>query len=100
MPHIEVLPNTGSASTPGWAYVPDTGYDPSKVAINPAARKRTLAARNATTASGAHDLSSRQQRALQSRLRELDSDAGKDFVIPPRPKDGMPLSFTWSVGGS
>ena len=39
MPHVEVLPNSAAAVAPGWTYVVDTGYDPSKVAINPKNRK-------------------------------------------------------------
>ncbi|KAG7006236.1 hypothetical protein G7Y79_00015g038260 [Physcia stellaris] len=40
MPTIEVLPTSTSISAPGWAYVPDTGYDPSKAPLAPTARKR------------------------------------------------------------
>ena len=72
MPQIEILPNTGAAPAPGWAYVPDTGYDPSKVAINPKDRKR-IAARPGGVPSG-NELSARQQTALQRRLVELEKD--------------------------
>ncbi|KAF1808368.1 hypothetical protein P152DRAFT_224282 [Eremomyces bilateralis CBS 781.70] len=80
MPSIEVLPASGSASAPGWAYVPDTGYDPSKVPINPSgARKR--AARNVPTASTGV-LNSRQQLAIQRRIAELDRDNPTNVHIP------------------
>lgn len=86
MPTIEVLPNTtASAPAPGWAYVPDTGYDPSKAPlIPPANRKR---ARNATHTTSADVLSARQATALQRRLNELDKDShrdARDIAIPAK----------------
>ena len=76
---IEVLPNSTSVSAPGWAYVPDTGYDPSKVAIQPSgARKRARTANNA----GGQELSAKQQSQLQRRLADLDKDNHKDVQIP------------------
>ncbi|KAI4102531.1 MAG: hypothetical protein L6R37_004358 [Teloschistes peruensis] len=79
MPSIEVLPNSASISAPGWAYVPDLGYDPSKSAIQPSgARKR--AARTAGIAGG--DTSTRQQNAILRHLAELDKDNHRDVQIP------------------
>ena len=79
MPGIEVLPNSTSISAPGWAYVPDTGYDPSKTAIQPSgARKR--AARTAGLTDG--DTSTRQQNATLRHLAELDKDNHRDVQIP------------------
>ena len=43
MPHIEVLPNAKQSLAPGWAYVPDTGYDPSRAPLNPSAPRRLRA---------------------------------------------------------
>ena len=82
MPQIEILPNTGAAPAPGWAYVPDTGYDPSKVAINPKDRKR-IAARPGGVPSG-NELSARQQTAIQRRLVELEKDnnSRETIIIP------------------
>lgn len=78
MPHIEVLPNSTSVSAPGWAYVPDNGYDPSKVAIQPSgARKR--AARTSGIAGG--DTTTRQQNAIVKRLIELDKENNRDVQI-------------------
>ncbi|KAJ9647176.1 hypothetical protein H2201_003398 [Coniosporium apollinis] len=90
MPTIEVLPNTtASAPAPGWAYVPDTGYDPSKAPlIPPANRKR---ARNATQTTSADVLSARQATALQRRLNELDKDNHRDtrdIAIPAKKSSG------------
>ena len=87
MPLIEVLPNSSSTSAPGWAYVPDTGYDPSKAAIQPSgARKR--AARASGFAGG--EPSARQQNAISRRLADLDKDNHRDVNIPlpAKSKDG------------
>ncbi|KAH7039120.1 HIT finger domain-containing protein [Macrophomina phaseolina] len=85
MPHIEVIPITsGAAPAPGWAYVPDTGYDPSKAAINPSGRKRTAR----QDVGGTHDLSARQQTALHKRISELDRDTQKEVALPAKAKEG------------
>ncbi|OCL14089.1 hypothetical protein AOQ84DRAFT_59542 [Glonium stellatum] len=88
MPQIEILPNTGAAPAPGWAYVPDTGYDPSKVAINPKDRKR-IATRPGGGPSG-NELSARQQTAIQRRLAELEKDnnSREAITIPGKAKSG------------
>ena len=52
MPQIEVLPSTKATPTPGWAYVPDTGYDPSKAPLNPSAPRRTRAGSGPGSAPG------------------------------------------------
>lgn len=87
MPHIEVVPNSSSISAPGWAYVPDNGYDPSKIAIQPSgARKR--AARTSGIAGG--DTTTRQQNAIVKHLAELDKDNSRDvqIQISTKQKDG------------
>ncbi|KAL9094808.1 MAG: hypothetical protein Q9165_002757 [Trypethelium subeluteriae] len=84
MPHIEELPTAKSANVaPGWAYVPDTGYDPSKAAINPTHPRKRLArdAPGLSAASGS-ELTARQQTAIQRHIAELDRDSGKDVQIP------------------
>ncbi|KAL8780072.1 MAG: hypothetical protein Q9213_006631 [Squamulea squamosa] len=86
MPGIEVLPNSTSITAPGWAYVPDDGFDPSKTAIQPSgARKR--AARTAGLAGG--DTTARQQNATLKHLLELDKDNHRDvhITVPARFKD-------------
>ncbi|KAI4162331.1 MAG: hypothetical protein LQ342_004045 [Letrouitia transgressa] len=88
MPHIEVLPNSTSISAPGWAYVPDTGYDPSKSAIQPSgSRKR--AARASGLVGG--DTSARQHNATLRHLAELDKDNYRDVQIqvPPKYKESV-----------
>ena len=85
MPLIEVLPNSTSISAPGWAYVPDTGYDPSKAPIQAGSRKRNV--RIGGTSAG--DTTARQNNAILKRLADLDKDNSKDIhiSIPNRQKD-------------
>ncbi|KAL8771852.1 MAG: hypothetical protein Q9209_002790 [Squamulea sp. 1 TL-2023] len=79
MPGIEVLPNSTSITAPGWAYVPDNGFDPSKTPIQPSgARKR--AARTSGLAGG--DTTARQQHATLKHLLDLDKDNHRDVQIP------------------
>ncbi|KAI4286636.1 MAG: hypothetical protein L6R35_004113 [Caloplaca aegaea] len=86
MPGIEVLPNSTSISAPGWAYVPDNGYDPSKAAIQPSgARKR--AARTSAISGG--DTTTRQYNATLRHLAELDKDNSRDvqILVPSKLKE-------------
>ena len=83
---IEVPNSTTSTRTPGYAIVPDTGYDPSKIAIQPTGRKR-LAATKTLPTSG--EVTSRQQAAILKHLQELDRDDGRDVKIEvPKKKEG------------
>ena len=86
MPTIEVLPNSTSISAPGWTYVPDTGYDPSKAPIQAGPRKRN--ARIAGTSGG--DTTARQNNAILRRLADLDKDNSKDvhISVPNKQKEG------------
>lgn len=90
MPHVEVLPNSAAAIAPGWTYVVDTGYDPSKIAINPKNKKRAAANPNQR---GENELSSRQQTAIARRIAELnrDNDPKQSIQIPG--KTGTPPFF-------
>lgn len=93
MPHIEVVPNSTSISAPGWAYVPDNGYDPSKIAIQPTgARKR--AARTSGITGG--DTTTRQQNAILKHLADLDKDNHREIqiLIPNKQKDNTNKGFT------
>lgn len=85
MPHVEVLPNSAASVAPGWTYVVDTGYDPSKVAINPKNKKR--AAAQAGGQRGENELSARQQTAITRRIAELerDNDPKQNIAIPGKP---------------
>ncbi|KAF2685649.1 hypothetical protein K458DRAFT_387609 [Lentithecium fluviatile CBS 122367] len=88
MPHVEVLPNSTSSVAPGWTYVVDTGYDPSKVAINPKNKKRVAAQPGG--ARGEHELSSRQQAAIARRIAELNRDNDPKQSIPVPGKTSTP----------
>ncbi|KAF1946612.1 hypothetical protein EJ02DRAFT_215680 [Clathrospora elynae] len=85
MPHVEVLPNSTASVAPGWTYVVDTGYDPSKVAINPKNKKRAAAAPGGQR--NENDLSARQQTAIARRIAELerDNDPKQLITIPGKP---------------
>lgn len=85
MPHVEVLPNSAASVAPGWTYVVDTGYDPSKVAINPKNKKRAAAA--ASGQRGENELSARQQTAIARRIAELerDNDPKQIITVPGKP---------------
>lgn len=80
MPHVELLPNSSSAIAPGWTYVVDTGYDPSKIAINPKNKKRVAAQQAGLR--GENELSSRQQTAIARRIAELNRDNDPKQSIP------------------
>lgn len=75
---VEILQNSTSLSAPGWAYVPDTGYDPSKAPIQPSgARKRA----RLPGAAGGGDTTSRQNAAILKRLADLEKENLKDVHI-------------------
>ncbi|KAL8797841.1 MAG: hypothetical protein Q9195_000193 [Heterodermia aff. obscurata] len=88
MPTIEVLPSSTSISAPGWAYVPDTGYDPSKAPLQPTARKR--AARTTTTLTGPNTISNdtRAAAAVAKHIAELDKESHRDVQINLSGKGG------------
>ncbi|PSN62466.1 hypothetical protein BS50DRAFT_502714 [Corynespora cassiicola Philippines] len=88
MPHVEVLPNSAAAIAPGWTYVVDTGYDPSKVAINPKDRKRAAARPGGPR--GENELSARQQTAIARRIAELERDNDPKQSIPVPGKNTIP----------
>ena len=88
MPLIEELPTAkANASTPGWAYVVDTGYDPSKAPIVPSG-SRNRKGRATTTLSG-NEISSRQQHKVEQHLASLARENHKDvqIVVPNRPSN-------------
>jgi zinc finger HIT domain-containing protein 1 len=84
MPQIEVLPLSTSARTqPGWAYVPDTSGAVPAAATQPGSRKR--AARynaSAPSAVSANQLSSKQQKAIEQRLKDLDKENYREVHVP------------------
>ncbi|KAL2022803.1 hypothetical protein VTK56DRAFT_4619 [Thermocarpiscus australiensis] len=80
---IEIA-STTTKSTPGWAYVPDTGPTP-PAALQPTNRKR--AARNQPALS-LSDLSAREETRIRKELEALDRDNHRDVHIPIPPKAG------------
>lgn len=80
---IEVA-STTTKTTPGWAYVPDTGPTP-PAALQPINRKR--AARNQPALS-LPDLSAREETRLRKDLEALDRDSNRDVNIPIPPRPG------------
>lgn len=88
---VEVLPNTSAHAQPGWAYVPDTGYDPSKAPIVPSgARKRT---RESTGIGGGATALQRLNKAVALRLANLEKENYKDtpIPVPARARPGQSL---------
>ena len=85
MPHIEVLPNSSTVPTPGYALVPDTRGLPQIPTQPVTSRKR--AARNTGYVGG--DTTVRQQNAVLKHLAELDKDSHRDvqISIPSKQKD-------------
>lgn len=78
MPTIEVLPNSTSISAPGWAYVPDIGYDPSKAPLQPSGSRKRKAR---IPGVGGAESTVRQNDALMKRLADLNKDNSKDVHI-------------------
>ncbi|KAK4681754.1 hypothetical protein QC764_110220 [Podospora pseudoanserina] len=76
---IEVA-STATKTTPGWAYVPDTGPSLSATALQPKNRKR--AARNTQPGLSLSDLTARQENKLRKDLEALNRDNQRDVNIP------------------
>jgi zinc finger HIT domain-containing protein 1 len=75
---VELLPDSGAAAQPGWTYVADRGFDPSKAAMAPAlGRKRGI-----RDAGKGGDISSRRANAIVRHLAELDRENQRDVQIP------------------
>jgi len=75
---VQELPSAKSISAPGWAYVPDTGINPSVAALQPSRAKR---ARNLPSAS-AHENTAKQDAKILRELAALDKESHKDVQIP------------------
>ncbi len=75
---VQELPSAKSISAPGWAYVPDTGINPSVAALLPSRAKR---ARNLPNSS-AHENTAKQDAKILRELAALDKEGHKDVQIP------------------
>lgn len=86
MPRVDELYTTAKAAAPGWSYVVDAGYDPSKAPINPTNRKRqrtgNASAIDTNDSTDPSELSLRQQTAVQRHFAELDRDNHKTAHVP------------------
>lgn len=78
MYHVELLQGGTTHLTPGWTYVPDRGFGPSKAAITPTVGRK----RGIRDPGGRGDVSSRQTNAIIRHLAELDRENHKDVHIP------------------
>ena len=82
-PHIEELPTTQTRQAPGFAWVAVSGpqEDPAKN-WGTTNRKRARASAQGQTESQKEALSARQQREIERKIKELNSDNSKDVQIP------------------
>lgn len=88
MPHIEVLSNSKSSATPGYAFVPDTRSTAAQVTAQPATgRKRAARALGQTTG----DTTVRQQSAVSRHLADLDRESQRDvqILVPAKQRDNL-----------
>jgi zinc finger HIT domain-containing protein 1 len=76
---VQELPSSKSISAPGWAYVPDTGINPSVAALQPSRAKRV--ARNLPNAN-AHENTAKQDAKILRELAALDKESHRDVQIP------------------
>jgi len=77
---VQELPSSRSINAPGWAYVPDTGVNPSVAALQPSSNKR--AARNQPKANNAQENTAKQDAKILRDLAALDRESHKDIQIP------------------
>lgn len=83
-PHIEEIPTTHSRHQPGfaWVAVKKDAADPSKAALEVAGKKRARTTGLGQTEAQREALSARQQREIERRIRDLNSDNARDVNIP------------------
>jgi zinc finger HIT domain-containing protein 1 len=83
-----------TTSAPGWAYVPDTSYQPASSSLQPTNRKR---ARNAAGPS-IGDLSARQENRIRKEVEALQKDGARDNTIPVPARSGSRGMFWHATG--
>lgn len=83
-PHIEEIPTTNSRHQPGfaWVAVKKDATDPSKAALDVAGKKRARATGLGQTEAQREATSARQQREIERKIRDLNSDSTRDVNIP------------------
>ncbi|GAB7333347.1 hypothetical protein MBLNU13_g04969t1 [Cladosporium sp. NU13] len=91
-PHIEEIPTANSRHQPGfaWVAVKKDAADPSKAALDVAGKKRARATGLGQTEAQREATSARQQREIERRIRDLNSDNTRDvnIAIPKREHHG------------
>jgi len=91
-PHIEEIPTANSRHQPGfaWVAVKKDAADPSKAALDVAGKKRARATGLGQTEAQREATSARQQREIERRIRDLNSDNTRDvnIAIPKREHGG------------
>lgn len=71
-------------NAPGWAYVPDTSFQPASTALQPANRKRARKAAGPSLG----DLSARQEAKIRKEVEALQIDGARDNTIPVPVRSG------------
>lgn len=89
-PHIEEIPTTNSRHQPGfaWVAVKKDAADASKAALDVAGKKRARTTGLSQTEAQREALSARQQREIERRIRDLNSDNTRDVNIPLPKREG------------
>jgi zinc finger HIT domain-containing protein 1 len=101
---VQELPASKSISAPGWAYVPDTGINPSVAALQPSRAKRIA---GPTTKASTHETTAKQDAKILRELAALDRESHRDvqIPIPVKHRDGAgrgkppPIVFYGLTGG-
>src|SRR5438045_7267493 len=76
---VQELPATKSINAPGWAYVPDTGINPSITALQPSRAKRVA---GPVTKASPYETSAKQDAKILRELAALDKESHRDVQIP------------------
>lgn len=89
-PHIEEIPTANSRHQPGfaWVAVKKDAADLSKAALDVAGKKRARTTGLGQTEAQREALSARQQREIERRIRDLNSDNARDVNIVIPKKEG------------
>lgn len=88
-PHIEEIPTTNTKQAPGFAWVTVAkDADPAKAALEVTSKKRARTAGLGQNEAQREALSVRQQRDIERRVRELNTDGSRDVYVPVPKKEG------------
>lgn len=89
-PHIEEIPTTNSRHQPGfaWVAVKKDAADPAKAALDVAGKKRARFTGTGQTEAQREAHTARQQREIERKIRDLNSDNTRDLNIPIPKREG------------